>query len=790
METDNESKKAPRIKRNTRRVILLVGLILLLVGYWKVLPTPLFETPYSTVLESKSGDLLGAKIADDGQWRFPISEETPYKFEQSIIEFEDRNFHSHFGVDPIAIARALLQNYKAGEVKSGASTLSMQVIRLSKNNPPRTVWEKVKEMVQATRLEISYSKEEIMAMYAAHAPFGGNVVGLEAASWRYFGREPDQLSWAESATLAVLPNSPALIHPGRNRDALKAKRDRLLARLLEESLIDSLTYQLSLLEVLPNQPHALPSEAPHLVANNYLGANKGKKVRSTIDGNLQHRVNEIVQRHYTDLNANGIKNAAVLVLDVKANEVAAYVANTAGEGRRNGHQVDIIQAPRSPGSILKPFLYMMKLNEGDILPKMLVPDVPSRFSDYSPKNYTRTYDGAVSASEALSRSLNVPAVYMLQEYGVPKFHHYLTKLGMTTLTNPPEHYGLSLILGGAEGTLWDITTAYGSLAEMVNNYDPRAGDKGTYQKINFRQSADKPKISTKEFALSEGAVWSTLEAMVEVTRPEDEVFWKRFESSRKVAWKTGTSFGFRDGWAIGVTPEYVIGVWVGNADGEGRPNLTGIKTAGPILFDVFDGLPPTTWFNEPLFEMETIEVCVLSGHRAGEYCDKVESVSVPKSGLKTTVCPYHQRIYVNQEETARVNSSCASVSQMKAKNWFVLPPVEEWYYKKKHGDYKVLPPLSPNCAEEQIASMRLIYPFKASTIYVPLELDGSLGKTIFEVAHRDNTTEIYWHLDEEFIGTTSTFHQMALSPKPGAHTLTLVDENGNTLVHEFVIVGG
>ncbi len=787
MKEKDKLKRLPFTKRKTKLVVLFLGLIVVGVGYWNVLPSPLFSASYSTVVEDKSGKLLGAKIADDGQWRFPISDEVPYKFEQAIMEFEDRNFQSHIGVDPVAIGRALIQNYKASEVVSGASTLSMQVVRLSKQNPKRTVWEKLKEMVQATRLELSYSKKEILAMYAAHAPFGGNVVGLETASWRYYGRKPDQLSWAESAMLAVLPNSPALIHPGRNRDALKAKRDRLLSRLFEQAKIDSLTYTLSLLEALPEKPHSLPSEAPHVVANQYLNGSRGKKIHSTINAQLQEQINKIVDQHYRELRANGIQNAAVLVLNVKTEEVAAYVANTEGSGSRNGHSVDIIQAPRSTGSILKPFLYMLKLNEGEILPNTLVPDVPSRFSDYSPKNYTRTYDGAVPASEALSRSLNVPAVYMLQEFGVPKFHHYLNELGLKTITYPPEHYGLSLILGGAEGTLWDVTSSYASLAEMLNNYDPRSDDKGKFQEVIFKQSVDESKERGNSFSLNEGAVWATFQAMLEVNRPEDEVYWKRFESSRKVAWKTGTSFGYRDGWAIGITPEFVVGVWVGNADGEGRPNLTGIKTAGPLLFDVFDALPPTTWFNEPIFEMETISVCRLSGHRAGEYCELVDTLSAPKAGLETSLCPFHQRVFLNKE-MRRVNSSCSEISQITPRNWFVLPPVEEWYYKKKHAEYKSLPTLDPSCTEEQIAPMRLIYPFYASTIYVPIELDGTVGKTVFEVAHRETDTKIFWHLDDKYIGETTTFHQMSLAPKSGKHALTLVDEFGNRLEHNFEII--
>ena len=770
--------------------------LLLLTGagflFYFSLPTPLFNSSYSTVLEDRNGILIGAKIADDEQWRFPISDEVPDKFKTAIMEFEDRNFESHFGVDPIAIARAIKQNYQAGEVVSGASTLSMQVIRLAKENPDRTIWEKLKEIAQATRLEIAFSKDEILALYSAHAPFGGNVVGLEAASWRYFRRKSSQLSWAETATLAVLPNTPALIHPGRNRDALKAKRDRLLKRLLESEKIDSLTYDLSVLELLPQKPLALPDEAPHLVSKFYSGVEREKKTITSLDLNLQKKVNEIVDRNHEKLKANGIQNASVLVLDVRKQEVAAYVGNTSGNSKEHGQSVDVITAPRSSGSILKPLLYTLKMNEGDILPNTLVPDVPSKFSNYSPQNYNRSYDGAVSASEALSRSLNVPAVYMLQEFGVPKFHYYLNELGLSTITKEPEHYGLSLILGGAEITLWDIASVYGSLAHQLNKYEADAEIKNNYELINFSQKVgsdhQKSSRSKQSVTINEGVIWSTFQAMLEVNRPNQEVNWRRFQNARKVAWKTGTSFGYRDGWAIGVTPEFVVAVWVGNADSEGRPELTGLKAAGPILFDVFDVLPPTSWFNEPLYEMEEILVCETSGHRAGNYCPNAKLESVPRTGLQTTVCPYHQLVHVNNSETQRKNSSCADLTELKAMNWFVLPPVQEWYYKRSHSEYKDLPSLAPNCGDENQLTMRLIYPFNSSIIYVPKEIDGSMGKTIFEVAHRDQRTKIYWHLDNEFLGETETFHQQALSPKPGKHTLTLVDEKGERLEHQFEIV--
>jgi penicillin-binding protein 1C len=772
------------MKRKPRFLVgvLIVGLMGYL--YWNSLPNPLFSTPYSTVLESANGELLGAKVADDSQWRFPISDSIPDKFRTAILEFEDRRFYEHSGVDARAIIRAAKQNYESGRIVSGASTLTMQVVRLAQKNPERTVLQKIKEMVIATRLELSASKEEILALYAAHAPFGGNVVGLETAAWRYFGRKASQLSWAESATLAVLPNSPALIHPARNRDDLKAKRDRLLQRLFENGSIDSLTYRLSLMEALPNKPLPLPQFAPHYLAKQVQSSQKGHRIRSSIQLSIQQKVNEILSYHHQQLSANGIENAAIVVIDIKNQEVLSYVGNTRA-GVDHDQFVNIIDAPRSSGSILKPLLYMLMMNEGQLLPNTLIPDVPSTFSEYSPKNFSRSYDGAVPASQVIARSLNVPSVRMLQQYGVPKFHHYLNEFGISTITNAPEHYGLTLVLGGAETTLWETSAVYASLAHHLNTYDGTSDHAKRFSPLFLPNTMAK---NGTNMQLSAGAIWSTFEAMTNVQRPEDEVFWRRFDGARKVAWKTGTSFGNRDGWAIGVTPDYLVGVWVGNADGEGRPELTGVKTAGPILFDVFNALPSTEWFATPWFELDEIEVCTKSGHRAGVYCETTQRQWVPESGLKTQVCPYHKLVHLNESETHQVTSKCADINQIKSESRFVLPADQEWYYQRRNASYVSLPPMAKNCGEDLSQPIQLIYPSTEADIFVPIELDGSIGKTVFEVAHRNPDATIYWHLNDDYVGETSHIHQMGLSPQSGRHRLVLIDEFGNRLERQFEII--
>jgi penicillin-binding protein 1C len=779
---------------------------LLAFGIWWqffLLPKQLFEDPLSMVLEDRDGNLLGARIAADGQWRFPATDTVPDKFAKAIVTFEDRRFDIHPGVDLISLGRATLQNLKGGRVVSGGSTLTMQVMRMSRKGQSRNVLQKAIEAVLALRVEMKYSKEEILAMYASNAPFGGNVVGLDAASWRYFGRGPDKLSWAESATLAVLPNSPKLIHPGRNRTALKAKRDRLLRRMWEEEIFDSTTYALAIMEPLPDRPHPLPNLAPHLLDRGFAEAGTGKRTRTTLDMHLQARASHILQMHQRRLLENGVHNAAALVMEVESGDVIAYVGNTEATDSSSGHEVDVIRARRSTGSILKPFLFASMLDDGEILPQTLVPDIPTYYGNYNPQNYNRTFDGAVPAKMALARSLNIPAIRMLSDYGHHRFLQRLQEIGMTTLDRPADDYGLSLILGGAEASLWDLAGMYASMARCVNDYHRFNGKylDNEFRAPNFEweksithQTDYKPTL-VDETVLSAGSCYATLDALLELARPEGESEWMNFSSSRRVAWKTGTSYGYRDAWAVGVTPTHVVAVWAGNADGEGRPGLIGLYAAAPILFDLFDMIhTPNTWFDEPFDDMEQVTICKKSGHRASDVCDELEVMRVPKRGLNTEPCPYHKMVHLDPSGQFQVHGDCESPYNMVHKPWFVLAPAMEDWYRKKHVDYMSLPPWRADCkeaaeAEANSANMEFVYPRTMSKVYVPIDLEGNPSSVVFEVAHRRQDSKIHWHLDKAFIGTTETFHQMALNPTPGDHVITLVDEEGERLQKAFEVVG-
>jgi penicillin-binding protein 1C len=391
----------------------------------------------------------------------------------------------------------------------------------------------------------------------------------------------------------------------------------------------------------------------------------------------------------------------------------------------------------------------------------------------------------VPANEVLARSLNVPSVILLRNYGIGKFNALLKELGMRTLLFPPEHYGLSIILGGAEGSLWELTSMYAAMGNHL------LYPKKDSLRVNF--SKDHP-LSGSSFSLqrfSTAADWFTLKAITAVKRPEDNGTLKYFYARQKVGWKTGTSYGSRDAWAIGVTPEYTVGVWVGNADGEGRPGVTGIGCAAPVMFDVFDLLPATNWFTEPSDDMVSTRICPKSGCIAGENCPVAETRRIMNVANLTKPCPFHKAVHLDPSGTWKVTEKCISPSQMVNTSWFVLPPVQEYFYRQFHSDYLPLPPVRDDCRYELSPQnpIGLIYPAPGTRIYLPLKGDQKRSKSIWKATHRIAGSTLYWHLDNTFLAKTTGDHTIEVMAEPGIHSLTLVDDKGETLMVKVEIIG-
>lgn len=774
------------------KTVTIGGIIFLVLVLFAPLPKPLFDTPYSTTLRASNGQLLSAAIAKDEQWRFPPSDSIPTKFAIAIKLYEDEYFQYHPGINPVSIVRAIRQNIRSGKIVSGGSTLTMQTVRMAYHNPPRTYWQKLIELFAALKLEMLYSKASILKAYANHAPFGGNMVGIHAASWRYYGRSPWQLSWAETAALAVLPNNPSAIFPGKNEESFLIKRNLLLAKLAERKHLTKDELFLAKQEPLPSQIRDVPNNAYHLLHRAISEGSEGTNILTTLNEQLQQKVTQKVNRYSNSWAGNQIHNAAALIIDVQTGHTLAYVGNSESTGN-HGQHVDIITAQRSPGSLLKPILYASALDEGLITPKQLLPDIPIFYKGFAPQNFDKKYRGAVSANHALISSLNVPFVHLLIDYGYEKFHQKLKQMGMNSLTRPASHYGLSLILGGAETSLWELTSVYAGMVRAYQRFPDRPYKSGYSISDYFPNSYVKTNTSNPDPVLEENgylqapSIGFALRAMQELNRPDQEAGWEYFNSSTPIAWKTGTSYGFRDGWAIGISNHYVIGVWMGNADGEGRPGLTGVQAAAPLLFQLFDLVEEEAQFNEPFGAAEAI--CKQSGMRAGPNCTETTTMALPEYLEDTPTCTYHQQLHLNKEETLQVNSNCYPIANMHTVPWFVLPPVEAWYYQKHHPNYRKPPPYAPACSTTNTKQLfELIYPRQFTRVYIPIEQDGQRGQAIFEAACQNKETMLYWHLDDTYLGTTQGNHQMGIQATKGSHVLTLVDDQGNELKQRFEVM--
>ncbi|HHC73497.1 MAG TPA: penicillin-binding protein 1C, partial [Thiothrix sp.] len=586
---------------------------------------------------------------------------------------------------------------------------------------------------------------------------------------------------------------------------LLAKRNALLKRLFEQQIIDRLTYELAQQEPLPQKPHPLPRLAPHLLDSlqKYYPA---QRFHSTLDYALQQRLNTIAQHYAEQLKLADIHNLAILVLDNQDFSTLAYIANApqkqaqraASTKTQHGLAIDLIRRVRSTGSTLKPFLFATMLQQGELLPDMLVSDVPVHYAGFMPKNYDRQYRGAVTAKQALAQSLNIPAVNLLSQYGVARFQAFLTKMGISSLHRSAQDYGLSLILGGAEASLWELTEAYANLAHLaqMSAHPPSKIQHSYYQQARLLQQDEAQTQRNRE--LDPATAWMTLQMLLNVARPGDAGHWQKFSSSQQIAWKTGTSFGQRDAWAIGTTPQHTIGVWVGNANGEGRAGLTGTQVAAPLLLQAFNALsdryssrqnPREVTFIKPKNAFKVIQVCKKDGYLSNGLCDS-QAYSIPKSVNFTRLTPHHLRIHLDASGQYQVHSGCESPHQMQHQTRFVLPPAQAYYYQQYHADYQALPPYRADCQQHQTGDQRfsIIYPAPQAQVYLPTELDGRAGNVVFRALAQPSEQRLYWHIDQRFIGTTETFHQQALHLSKGKHRLTIVDETGQQQSRVFHVL--
>ena len=760
--------------RKRSKFFVLTALLFLCFLYFPFLSS-VVPADYSVVVRDRDGAVLRAFLNEEEQWCFPPNDtaKVPYKLEKAVLHYEDKYFRWHPGINPYAIARAIKLNWQSEKIESGASTITMQVARLGRGSR-RSYWNKFVEVFRSFRIEAQYSKDEILSMYLDHAPFGGNIIGYRAASQKYFLKEPEQLSWAEAATFAVLPNAPGLISPDKNPSALLRKRNDLLEELYEGGLMDTTTYNLALSEPLPSGSFPFEQHAHHLTER--LGDYDEKELRTTLDLEIQYECEDLVRNYSYEMNIRGVENASVIVLDTKTGAVLAYVGSQDYYDFEKNGMVDGVIAPRSSGSLLKPFLYALSIDEGLIHPNTVIKDIPTYYGAYSPKNASKDYDGLVPAKEALIRSLNIPAVRLLNSYGVYSFYEFLNDAGLTTLFRSAEEYGLPLIIGGAEVNLLEMAMLYQGLA---NN--------GRFTYPYFLQT---DQSNSSKQLISDGACYQVLEMIKKLQRPGLESYWEEFAGARSLAWKTGTSYGHKDAWAVGVNPEYTIAVWLGNFDGTGNNSLVGTTAAGPLLFQVLERISGEnrSWFKKHDEDFRSLRLCKSSGFLASEHCFAIDTLDFPINARALKLCPYHVSVEVDSAGKEMVCSHCWKKGHY-SKSFLKYPSDVVLQLSKKGRVQEVVPHHNQSCSVgEDLSSIEFVYPVDSALIWIPRDFDGKFQRIIAEVAIERKEERVFWYCDNRYLGVTKKNHNLALDLKPGKHRLIARSEGGTESTSTFYVL--
>lgn len=708
-----------------------------------------FEERYSKSMFDRNGKILSVFLNANEQWHIKNNAPINDKLKIATLTFEDKNFYSHSGFDIFAILRSLYINLTQ-QKRVGGSTITMQTIKLLTNDK-RTYFNKFKEIIWALRLESLYSKDEILAMYLNNAPYGGNIVGISSAALMYFRKDTQNLTWSEAALLAVLPNAPGLIHTERNSDILIQKRNRLLLRLKELKYIDDDNLKLAMSEKIP-RIHRERNLAAHLA----LRFDKESIINSTIDKHIQTMLEERLKSHHKKLLGLGIQNLAAIIVDTQSSEVLGYAGSQDFLDIQGMGQIDGILAKRSPGSVLKPLLYALSIDDGLIAPQSKLVDAPTYFSNFKPQNASKKYYGLVSARNALIKSLNVPFVSLLQEYGYERFFFDLKNI-VGFSDNNFERYGLSLILGTKELSIEDVAKIYVGL-----------GNYGEFGEIYYRK--DTPKGSKRRI-LSQGSSYLTLDAMRYLDRVGLE---NRYINKKIFSWKTGTSYGRKDAWAAGTSPRYTIVVWAGNFSGESNPNIFGLNIAGDILFDILGDLGDTGGEFKRVDDLKNITLDLPTGYRYNAEYKDIQSFEgiYPKSAKNLRYSPFLKNVFVDSN-LREINSLDKDFIHAKEMTKVILPLALLEYYKEQNLRIA-----------KQAKSLQILYPKNNLTIIRTKDFEGE-NELIVRIANINNQN-VFWYLDKQYIGFgKQTTHTLSLAP--GNHTLTIINEEGQSDSVKFVV---
>lgn len=722
---------------------------------------------YSTIIEAEDGTVLYSFLTNDDKWRMftKLDEITP-TIQTAFINKEDRWFYWHFGINPISIIRAFYNNTIKHRRTSGASTITMQVARMLQPKE-RTISSKIKEMFCALQLEWNFSKKEILQLYINLVPYGGNIEGVKSASFIYFGKSPEQLSIAEVTTLIIIPNRPTTLALGKKNAYIQQERNRWLKRFKAKHVFKADIIDDAIDEPLKAYRRSPPKYAPHFCLRMKKSNPSKAIIESHINYNMQLDVEEIVQNYSKVLQFKEIKNAAVFIIDNQKHEVVTYVGSPDFYSVATQGQVDGVKAVRSPGSTLKPMIYGLAFDKGIYTPRSVISDVPVDFDGYTPENYDEHFNGQVALSNALAQSLNIPAVKVLNEIKVKTLIDVLEKINFNQIRKDKEKLGLSTALGGC-GV---------SLEELVGMYSIFANN-GSY----FSPSFSKTKSKTNGIEiLSPQANYMVAQILTMLRRSDLPNRAESVINMPKIAWKTGTSYGRRDAWSVGFNNQYTVGVWCGNFDGKGVPELSGADIATPLLLQIFNTINKSNqkdWIQKPK-DLLYRWVCAESGNIPSDFCtDKIQALYIPgKSSTKK--CTHLKKVWVSQDSSISYCSSCLPNSNYIEKYYPNYAPELLNYFESNHLPYIKIPMHNPNC--KKIADNnypKITKPTNGLTYYI----NEKEKQEILLVAQAANDVQnISWYVNNQFIKTVNKNESVFITPKIGKLKISCTDDKGRNV---------
>lgn len=756
-------KNIAGVKRFIGSAFLLLAISTFIIGIIDLSFPMETSPPWSKVVYDRNGKVLHVYLSVDDKWRIrcqPAAVDS--LFIQTLLKKEDQYFYYHPGINPIAIARAAFNNLIKGQRTSGASTITMQVVRLLEPRP-RTFFSKITEAFRALQLELHHSKDEILSLYLSLAPYGGNIEGVVAASHLYFGKAPSLLSPAEAVTLSIIPNRPSSLRPGKGNALLFKERNRWLKKLYHEHLIPLSDLEEALNEPLEMHRGTFSFLAPHL-SRRLTAGNKQFEIRSSIDADLQEKVSQLCYNHVKRLQNIGIGNGAIIVIDNKSHEVLAYAGSQDFYDNLHSGQVDGIVAIRSPGSTLKPLVYALAFDKGIITPKSILEDVAVNYDGYRPENFDLHFHGGVSAEDALSSSLNVPAVLLLEKTGVASFRASLLAAGCSSMKEQ-QQLGLSTILGGCGIMLEELSALYTAFA-----------NDGTYSPLRYTTGDTSRAEAVQVISPSSAFLLSSI--LTKMNRSDLPQLFENSLHIPKVAWKTGTSYGRRDAWSIGYNQRYTVGVWVGNFDGKGVPELTGADMATPLLFQVFNSIDYNStgkWFRPPA-ALDLRYVCPKSGNLPGDLCtEKVIDYFLPGISSMAT-CTHLAEFKTDPSEKISYCTACMPENGYKKKIYENPPPDLLKFYRENSIPLQLAPPHNPACSRLFEGSKPQILSLAEGQEYLIEKEDPRSLELSCAVAADVNT--VSWFIDDIFYRTAKADEKLFFVPGAGRVKISCSDDKG------------